>query len=131
MLSSNLNIKKDLGTSPSSRHDRENLVSWTSSGPQGAFEIIYSTDPPKQILILYEGFFQPISEMGTSDGSLKPAKFSSEVDLKYSKVDESPSLSRERVVSPSFLTASKSRLKALPKSAFQSNTSFLDEQGKM
>lgn len=28
--------------------------------------------------------------MGTSDGSLKPAKFLSDVDLKYGEVDESP-----------------------------------------
>lgn len=82
---------------------------------------------PTRYLDYMRGFFQPSSEMGTSDGSLKPAKFSSEVDLKYSKVDESPSLSRERVDSPSCLTASKSQLKALPKSAFQSNTSYLDE----
>ena len=45
---------------------------------------------PNQVLGLYEGGFQPSSEMGTSDGSLKPAKFSSEVDLKYGEVDNSP-----------------------------------------
>lgn len=45
---------------------------------------------PNHIFGLYEGFFQSSSEMGTSDGSLKPAKFSSELELKQSEVDESP-----------------------------------------
>lgn len=44
----------------------------------------------KQILGLYEGFFQSHNEMGTSDGSLKPTEVSSEVDLKQGEVDECP-----------------------------------------
>lgn len=60
-------------------------------------------------------FFQFGSEMGTSDGLLKPASLSSGAELNSvnPQLDSNPS--RGRMDSPNLLTSSRSQLKALPK----------------